>query len=280
MSIRLLLALLVVTIAVAAPAGAADTRDAGPRPAIVFAQDRALLVMRPNGTGIRTLVAGRRLEASDPVWSPDGSRIAFVRSDINELGIYVVRRDGSGLHRIGSGFDPSWSPDGTRIAFGAGAGETSAIFTMRSDGSDRHRLTRPRFVFDSSPDWSPDGRRIAFVRDNDRLASIHVMKADGTNRFRLADGGSPDWSPDGSRLAFVGGELDRISVMDANGRRQRRLRTVPRYLRRLVLHELYPTWSPDGRRLAFVRSVEEPGLKDDPSGIYVVDPTARTGGPS
>ena len=91
--------------------------------------------MRPNGTGIRTLVAGRRLEASDPVWSPDGSRIAFVRSDINGIGIFAVRRDGSGLHRIGSGFDPSWSPDGTRIAFGAGTGETSAIFTMRSDRS-------------------------------------------------------------------------------------------------------------------------------------------------
>ena len=96
------------------------------------------------------------------------------------------------------------------------------------------------------------------------------MKADGTNRFRLADGGSPNWSPmaAGSRS---GRRADRISVMDANGRRQRRLRTVPRYLQRLVLMRSTRRGRLSGRRLAFVRSVEEPGLKDDPSGIYIVD---------
>lgn len=275
MLIRLLLALVLVAIPAAATTGTAEPRSIGARAAIAFTQGRALLVMRPDGTGVRTLVAGRRLNASDPVWSPDGSRIAFFRSDIEETGIYVVGRDGRGLRRLGSGWSPSWSPDGSRIAFGDGPGQTSAIFTMRADGSDRRQLTRPRVVFDSSPDWSPDGRRIAFVRDNDRLAFVHVMKADGSNRFRLVRGGAPRWSPDGRRLAFVAGDRGGVSVMDADGRRLRRLATTPRYLRQLETHDGSPTWSPDGRRLAFVRFVEEPGLKDDPSGIYVVDTNGR-----
>jgi Tol biopolymer transport system component len=215
-SFRLLLALLLVVILAAAPA-AAEPRAVGPRAAIAFTQGRDLLVMGSDGTGVHTLVAGRRLQATTPVWSPDGSRIAFVRSGDNDIWIYVVRRDGSGLCRIGSGLEPSWSPDGSRIAFQAEAGGTSAVFTMRTDGSDRRQLTHPRLVFDGTPDWSPDGRRIAFTRDNDRFSVIHVMKADGTNRFRLAGGIQPRWAPDGRRLAVVAGAAGGISVMDSDG---------------------------------------------------------------
>jgi TolB protein len=268
---RLLLALVLVATPAAASAGAAEPRSVVPGPAIAFTQGRALLVMRPDGTGVRTVIAGRRLEASTPVWSPDGRRIAFVRSDVNEGGIYVVGRDGSGLRRVGSGTEPSWSPDGSRIAFGAGAGSTSAIFTMRLDGSDRRQLTRPRLVFDGTPDWSPDGRRIAFVRDNDRVGTIHVMKADGSNRFRLAAGIQPRWSPDSRSLAFVSGKAGGISVMDSDGGRQRRVNTTPRSLRLLAPYDGYPTWSADGRRLAFVRFVDEPKL----SGIYAIGVDGR-----
>ena len=62
---------------------------------------------------------------SEPDWSPDRRRIAFVRQDADgrTSSIYVVRRDGGGLLRLTSGAQvvamPAWSGDGRRIAYAA-----------------------------------------------------------------------------------------------------------------------------------------------------------------
>src|SRR3954452_23181617 len=62
-------------------------------------------------------------ENSQPDWSPDGQRVAFVHrvGDLND--IYVMNRDGSRKRRLTTTpereYDPDWSPDGGRIAFGS-----------------------------------------------------------------------------------------------------------------------------------------------------------------
>jgi hypothetical protein len=62
---------------------------------------------------------------SEPDWSPDGRRVAFVRQDANgrSSSLYVVRRDGGGLVRLTEGAQvvamPAWSGDGQRIAYAA-----------------------------------------------------------------------------------------------------------------------------------------------------------------
>ena len=52
----------------------------------------------------------------DPTWSPDGSRIAFYRSNQRSPGVYVANRDGSGMRRVTprrmeAAIEPAWSPD-------------------------------------------------------------------------------------------------------------------------------------------------------------------------
>ena len=58
---------------------------------------------------------------SSPLWSPDGTQIAFESSRSGNKTIYVMDADGSNPRRLTSysGIDisPSWSPDGTQIAF-------------------------------------------------------------------------------------------------------------------------------------------------------------------
>jgi len=72
----------------------------------------ALLVMF--GSAL-TGCGGGNTYNSEPTWSPDGSKIAFVRKD----GIYVMNADGSGQRRLtDAGGGPAWSPDGSKIAFG------------------------------------------------------------------------------------------------------------------------------------------------------------------
>ena len=146
---------------------------------------------------------------SDPVWSPDGRRIAFVSS----WQLWVMNADGSGQRQLTRqgvhNFNPAWSPDGKRIAFERGRRQRDyvgctycaglrglAVFVMNADGSGQRKLTQGG----SQPHWSPDGQKIAFVSRREDNADIYIMNADGSDRRNLtrAAGNSesqPVWSP-------------------------------------------------------------------------------------
>src|SRR3990172_3758663 len=58
-----------------------------------------------------------------PVWSPDGSKIAFHTTRDGNVEVYVMNADGTGQHNVtnspSADFDADWSPDGGTIAFGS-----------------------------------------------------------------------------------------------------------------------------------------------------------------
>ncbi len=84
--------------------------------------------------------------AKDPVWSPDGSQIAFTSREK----IYVMDADGENMQYLTDGFRPVWSPDGNRIAFYSGGYD---IYTMYSDGSNLRRLYPPAAIEDFQCTW-------------------------------------------------------------------------------------------------------------------------------
>jgi Tol biopolymer transport system component len=118
----------------------------------------ATYTIRPGGGGLRLLA--RR--ASDPSWSPRGTRLVVVRPRRRLTSLWVVRADGSGLRRmITPGADsperPCWSPDGRQIAY-TGFGGTLVAQRLR----DRRIREVARggsgseYSFAaSSPDWQP-----------------------------------------------------------------------------------------------------------------------------
>ena len=134
---------------------------------LAFVRDSQIFLVRSDGTGLVQLTSDG--VNSEPAWSPDGTRIAFVRYQGGANQIYVMNADGSNVVRrtYGSWSDsPAWSPDGTRIAFSSLHGGGYRIHVMRVDedwwnpaplGFDRGYNTHPA--------WSPDGSRIAFVSD-------------------------------------------------------------------------------------------------------------------
>ena len=193
-----------------------------------------------------------------PSWSPDGSRVAYVRfAEDGSSEIHVLNADGTGDRIVvgresGQNILPTWSPDGRQIAFASAPRDDSAIWVVGSDGLNPRRLT-PDSIRANDPVWSPDGSLIAYTA-GDPAPSLHVMSPDGSSVRRLT---SPDatllinwgslWSPDGSRLAFVGrdaGGSGQVQVVNRDGGDVLNLTEG-------TDDKGAPAWSPDGTELAF-----------------------------
>lgn len=244
-----------------------------------------LYVTNPDGTGLSKLpsVPGD----TDPAWSPDGSKIAFVRFREGGTGIWVMNADGTGARRItdggpdvdGTDLGPAWSPDGSRIAFAregrpakAATGNTD-IYVVDADGTDVVRLTDDPMM-EYAPTWSPDGSRIAFAAYD--LASggnppsplrLYVMNADGTDREALGPENVEglSWSPDGTEIAFVDTETGSIMAIHPDGTARRRIVDAAELVG--GVHLVYgATWSPDGTQIAFMA-----GAESTDTHIYVVN---------
>ena len=153
------------------------------------------------------MTSGRGNDAQ-PVWSPDGKRIAFVSDRTGVAHVYVIRADGTRHQQLTrtrvAHYGVDWCPDGRKLVYDEGnPGEATSIWVMQADGSSKRRLTRaPGVIRDFGPVWSPDSRQIAFVRlfghTRDARQSIYLMDADGCGQRALSAGGKqlvPAWQP-------------------------------------------------------------------------------------
>lgn len=212
----------------------------------------------------------------DPVWSPDGRRLAFTSGTEDGGGaLRVLPIDGPGqtvtvCERPESIDEPVWAPDGMRIAF------VSRERTGRYADGDDERSRPPRridrlYTRDDSAGWKID-----------RPSSVFVVPADGSGSPRIVAGGpsehsGPAWSPDGRTLAVVAARgkdrdlepVNDIYLIDVSGE----VDDEPRQLTATNLSHGFASFSPDGRHLATL--VEDARIIPSFGNVAVLD--AATG---
>jgi TolB protein len=164
-----------------------------------------------------------------PVFSPDGTRIAFMSTRDGQGEIYVMNADGSGLRRLtnhpADDATPTWSPTGTQIAFTSARSGRPEIYVMNAaDGSDVRLISVGETEADR-PTWSPAPyNEIAFTGRTGSWFDVKIYDvASGTIRT-LTDGRgsneSPAFSPTGRHIAFTSTRagLSHIFTIGRDGR--------------------------------------------------------------
>jgi Tol biopolymer transport system component len=228
--VQVALVLLAMAVIGAAAAQAATTDRNG---RIVFRRyfdvartTGAIFTMNPDGTKVKQVTHARRgVNDTEPDWSADGKRIAFVRqtrcpADGPRNGldgtcdlVYTVNRDGSDLRSlVPCGFKataafpgncvgvshPAWSPDGTKLAFQYNLVDDrytdsldvqAGIWISEADGRNARQVTQrtPGRCWDYGAQFSPDGKRLAFFRLDlkSQKEAIYTVAVDGSDERRV-----------------------------------------------------------------------------------------------
>jgi tricorn protease len=157
---------------------------------IVFAYAGDLWsVPRGGGEALR-LTTGTGIE-DNPIFSPDGTKIAFTGEYGGNVDVYVVDAGGGVPKRLtyhpGEDIPVGWTPDSRRILFRSGRASYSRftrLYTVPVEGGFPAVLDMP-MAFQGS--LSPDGRRIAYLPEATAFAAWKRYRGGRTSRIWLAD---------------------------------------------------------------------------------------------
>ena len=192
---------------------------------VAYAADSDIVVVDPETGEASTLIGGPEVDRN-PIYSSDGSRLAFVRDNSEgDDALFVVPTSGGTPVRITaeptSIVSPTWSPDDAIIAFTNGD-----LVTAATDGSEMRAL--PIGIDAQLARFRPpDGAQIMFVNGSNNT-SLHLVRRDGSELVSIA---YPDgrevrdnvlgWTADGTGLVIV-----RAASSDASPRREAHVLTV------------------------------------------------------
>jgi dipeptidyl aminopeptidase/acylaminoacyl peptidase len=250
---------------------------------------------------------------ADPQISPDGSRVAFVRVNVNDkkdgydTSIWSVSTSNGEIQRLTTGnrdSSPRWSPDGMYLAFVRvtekdGRPDLPQLFMLAMSGGDSFQFTNVTRGA-GQPLWSPDGRTIAFLNNAnpEDLAKLKDAQKEGLPSPAPQAGASPNPNAgadkrDDKRESDV--RVITRAVYRSNGpgyldsKRPQHIWTVtaprnsedkvtPRQLTTGRFSEDNPFWSKDGTNFYFTSDrIDEPYYELPSTEIYSV---SATGGAS
>ena len=191
----------------------------------------------------RPLTSGDAWNDTDPQWSPDGSRIAFVSDrtgkeldESRNSDVWTIPAAGGSLTKISTSPErdasPVWSPDGRSIAFLSSEDEDAPqqVFIAPSDGSGTPKVVAPALdLIPGNLQWVDRGRSLYF--DTGVKGELHVFRVDvATGVVRQVTHGprgvrASNVSPTAGRIVYLANDFSHLddvytSALDGSGERK------------------------------------------------------------
>ena len=212
---------------------------------------------------------------SQPIWSPDGGKMAFIWDDGGIKDIWVVSLSDGKLSKVshsrGEIGRPLWSPDGRELIYVQEGG----LYSWKDSQEESVPVEGAPEGISSDFDISPDGRSLVFSKNGD----LWLFSLPDKRSFQLTAGGrmefSPRFSPDGNRIAFISSSPPQpvsevpaqltgtklaflyfrrssadVGIISTSGGN-------PLWVAQSEANEFNPVWSPDSRMLAVERRTED-----------------------
>jgi len=163
---------------------------------------RQVSIAKADGTG-RINISNNDRDESDPVWSPDGSKLLVRSEKDGKTETFLLNRDGT--ERVNLSDKKRYDE--------SGEGEKDKDKKTGDDKDSTDTSAAEDTVLKTDEfghKWSPDGTKILFylreARDDDQYQwnwQLYVMNADGAGRIKLSEGAHfAYWFPDGSKILF------------------------------------------------------------------------------
>lgn len=236
-----------------------------------FSTDTLVLTKKQGATSAiwKADVYGRRVDtdslhlgkgAHSPVWSPDGSQLAYVKNDL----LYVVDKNGADRRPLIAvkGYrdsNPAWSPDGSKIAFVCTSitSGRQAVYTVNVHGVKTTNISG--WSDDNSyrsPSWSPESDRIVYEEYSDTAARLIIKTlktGEQTVLTELSDvtlSSEASWSPSGKKILYKDSSNETYTIWPDGSHRS-------------VISDgdsYQASWSPRGDRIVFLEDPSDASL--------------------
>ncbi len=213
-----------------------------------------------------------RADDLSPVWSPDGARLAWLRTGRAESAVFVASVNGGPHGKIADvypvrvetlGKHLDWSPDGEFLAAADKdrPDEPFHIVRIRARDGVKNALTLPpeRVIGDVSPAFSPDGKSLAFIRAiSSGVSEVYAGPLSGAPPRRLT------W--DNRNVIALAWNADGRSIIFSSDRRGSALWRVPESggtpsrIPMVAENSSDPAVSRDGGRLIYTQSFQDANI--------------------
>jgi Tol biopolymer transport system component len=187
------------------------------------------IIRRSSGTGdiwvrdlVRNVTTRTTFGTSDhvwPVWSPDGTRLAYASNRGGEFRTFMRSTSGVGgedsLSHLGSGQDgpTDWSPDGRTIALSRNANTAWDVY-LQTIGGEPVPFIETQFS-ERFARFSPNGRWIVYASNESGRYEVYVVPAEGGGgkwQVSTQGGDDPFWTADGGEILYIAADRSIVAV--------------------------------------------------------------------